>query len=64
MARAVERVTTFLTAVREEMRQVSWPSREEIIGSALVVFTGVAILAIFISACDVVLSHGAKLLLR
>ena len=64
MANVVERVGTFLTAVREEMKQVAWPSREEVLSSALVVFVGVAVLATYISVCDLILSHAAKILLQ
>ena len=63
MSRAA-RVTGFFVSVREELKQVSWPGREELMGSALVVFVGVALMAIFISACDFVLSKAAQLLLR
>ena len=64
MANPLSRFRTFLTAVREELKQVSWPSREELVGSAMVVFVGVAVLGLFISACDFVLSKAAQLLLR
>ena len=64
MANPLAGVSIFLTGVREELKQVSWPSRDELIGSALVVFVGVTILAIFISVCDFVLSKAARLLLR
>ena len=64
MANAFGRAGTFLTAVREELKQVSWPSREEVAGSVLVVFVGVALLAAFISVCDFFLSKAAQLLLR
>ncbi|MBI3011586.1 MAG: preprotein translocase subunit SecE [Candidatus Omnitrophica bacterium] len=64
MAKILERVSTFLTDVREELKQVSWPSREELLGSLLVVFVGVALLASFISVCDFILSKAAQLLLR
>ena len=64
MANALARVTTFLTDVREELKQVSWPTREELLGSALVVFVGVALLAAYISVCDFLLSKAAQLLLR
>ena len=64
MANGLGRVTGFLTGVREELKQVSWPTREELVGSALVVFVGVALLASFISACDFLLSKAAQLLLR
>ena len=64
MANPLGRVTTFLTEVREELKQVTWPSREELMGSALLVFVGVALLAGFISICDFMLSKAAYLLLR
>ena len=64
MANPAARFGTFLAEVREEMRQVAWPSREELVGSVLVVFVGVAILAIYISVCDFLLSKAARLLLR
>ena len=64
MPKALDRVSTFLTAVRDEMKQVSWPAREEVVGSALVVFVGVVLLAGFIWVCDVILSHIAKILLQ
>jgi preprotein translocase subunit SecE len=62
--KALSRFGSFLQAVREELKQVSWPSRDELIGSVLVVFVGVALMATFISVCDVVLSKAAQLLLR
>ena len=64
MANSLVRFTTFLSDVREELRQVSWPSREELVGSAVVVFVGVALMASFISVCDFFLSKAAQLFLR
>jgi preprotein translocase SecE subunit len=64
MANPFARLTMFLAQVRDEMRQVSWPSREELMGSVLVVFVGVALLAAFISVCDFLLSKAAQALLR
>ena len=64
MASLVTRVTTFLRSVREEMKAVSWPPREELVGSAVVVFVGVLLLASFISLCDFLLSSAAHLLLQ
>jgi len=62
--KSLQRFLTFLQGVREELKLVSWPTREELVGSALVVFVGVALLASFISLCDFVLSKTAQLLLR
>ena len=64
MAKSLERLTVFLGGVREELRQVTWPTREELIGSALVVFVGVMCLSGFISACNFILSRVAQALLR
>ena len=64
IAKPLARFGSFLMSVREELKQVSWPSREELIGSAMVVFVGVTALALLISAWDFVLSKAAQLLLR
>ena len=60
----LRRLTAFLKDVREEIRHVSWPTREELLGSALVVFVGVALLATYISVCDFLLSQMAQWLLK
>ena len=64
MIQPLKRFSLFLVDVREEIKQVSWPTREELVGSALVVFVGVTLLAGFISICDFFLSKAAQLLLR
>jgi preprotein translocase subunit SecE len=64
MTNPLPRIGAFVRAVRGELRQVSWPTREELVGSALVVFVGVALLASYISVCDLVLSNAAQFLLR
>ena len=64
MAKTLSRFTSFLGEVREELKQVSWPTRDELLGSVLVVFVGVVLMASFISVCDFVLSKAAQLLLR
>ena len=64
MAKPLARASNFLLEVRDELKQVAWPSRDELVGSALVVFVGVALLAIYISICDFVLSRAAQLVLR
>ena len=60
----MNRFVGFLRGVREEMTLVSWPTRDEVVGSAMIVFVGVALLGLYISLCDVVLSKGAHLLLK
>ena len=64
MAKPLATMSAFLAGIREEVRQVTWPTRDELLGSALVVFVGVVLLALFISACDFLLSRAAQVLLR
>jgi preprotein translocase subunit SecE len=64
MANPLVRFGGFIGEVREELKQVAWPSREELIGSLLVVFVGVLLLASFIGVCDFVLSKAAQVLLQ
>ena len=64
MANILGRFGLFLREVREELKQVSWPSRDELVGSALVVFVGVVLMAGFIGVCDFLLSKAAQALLR
>jgi len=62
--KTLQRFLTFLRGVREEISRVSWPTREELLGSALVVCVGVTLLATYISICDFVLTKTAQALLR
>ena len=45
------------------MSRVSWPTREDLVGSALVVFVGVFLLSSYISVCSFVLSRMTHLFL-
>jgi len=64
MVKPLVRFSRFVGELREELTQVAWPTRDELVGSALVVFVGVVLLASFISVCDFILSKAARLLLR
>lgn len=47
-----ERAQTFFQEVRVEARKVSWPTREELRESTLVVIVTVSIISVFISLVD------------
>ena len=64
MGGLLARVTTFVGEIREELKQVTWPTREEIIGSALVVLVGVVLLGMFVSTCSFLWSRAARFILR
>jgi preprotein translocase subunit SecE len=46
----------FLKDVKLEMAKVSWSSKDELIGSTVIVLVSLVILSVFIGLCDVVLS--------
>lgn len=51
------RLVRFINEVRNELKRVSWPSREEIRGSTTVVIIIVLILAVFIGLVDRALTY-------
>lgn len=50
------KVTAFFNDVKLEMSKVSWPTKDELIGSTIVVLVSLAVLSIFIGVCDIILS--------
>ena len=53
----------FFNDVKLEMGKVSWSTRDELIGSTIVVIVSLAILSIFIGICDVVLSAAVNIIM-
>jgi preprotein translocase subunit SecE len=49
--------------VKLEMGKVSWSTREELMGSTVVVLVSLAILSIFIGICDLLLSTLVNVLM-
>lgn len=58
----MEKITKFLKEVVAELRKVTWPSREELIGSTIVTVVVSCIVAIFIGIVDRILSLGVRFL--
>ena len=52
---AWEGTLRFLREVRGEVRKVTWPGREEVIGSTLVVIISVGLMSVFLGLVDLVL---------
>ncbi|MEZ4655314.1 MAG: preprotein translocase subunit SecE [Candidatus Eisenbacteria bacterium] len=63
MASIIERAQKFIGEVRVEARKVSWPSREEVRQSTIVVIVSVWVLAVFIFVVDWLLNRGAQMVL-
>jgi len=53
----------FFNDVKLEMGKVSWSTRDELIGSTIVVIVSLAILSIFIGICDVLLSAAVNIIM-
>ncbi len=49
--------TNFFKDIKLEMIKVSWPTKDELIGSTIIVLVSLAILAAFIGVCDLFLSN-------
>jgi len=60
----MNKLTKFINEVKLELKKVSWPTRRELINSTIVVIISVAILALFIAACDVVWSNVINFIIR
>jgi preprotein translocase subunit SecE len=58
------KVKQFINDVVVELKKVSWSTREELMGSTTAVIILVIILAIFIGACDIVLSKIVDMVIR
>lgn len=60
----VNKVRSFVSEVRTEMQKVTWSTREELIGSTLVVLATMAILSTFVGVCDYIMSMLMTSILR
>ncbi len=59
----MKKVGNFFSQVNTEMRKVSWPSRQELISSTIVVLVTTLFLALFIGVCDLFLSRTINFLI-
>jgi len=59
-----KKITDFLKEVKIELTKVSWSTRQELIGSTVVVITVTFIMAVFIGLIDILLSHILRLVFR
>ena len=50
------KIGNFFKDIKLEMGKVSWPTKDELIGSTVIVLVSLALLSIFIGVCDAGLS--------
>ena len=58
-----KKIGDFIKEVQVEMTKVSWPGRQEILGSTVVVLSVVAILSVFTGAADAVITKILEIFL-
>ncbi len=59
-----QQISTFLGEVRGELKKVSWSTREELVSATIVVFVATAFFAVYVGACDFILSRVITILIR
>ena len=60
----IKNISNFFREVNAEMHKVTWPTREELIGSTSVVLITMFILSAFIGTADFLMSHLIKIILH
>jgi preprotein translocase subunit SecE len=60
----LERVKSFFEEVKVESKKVSYPSREELVGSTWVVITTVIIVSFFLGGVDLALARIVRMLVQ
>ncbi len=67
MKKIVDRINalkTFLGEVKTELKKCTWPTRQELLGSTMVVVVSVIILAVFVGLSDTTLMGFLRAVLR
>ena len=56
-------MTGFFKDVKLEMAKVTWPNKDELIGSTIIVLVSLAMLSAFIGVCDIALSSAINIIM-
>jgi preprotein translocase subunit SecE len=62
--RWIEKAKQFYTDVRGEMKKVSWPGRQEVFGTTVVVIVAVFFYGLYLGLVDYLLAMGLDRVLR
>lgn len=57
------KIGKFFGQVKSELKKVAWPTKNELVSSTIVVLVSTILLAVFIGACDLVLSRVINFLI-
>ncbi len=59
----MNKFSKFFKDVKTELKKVTWPTRQELIGSTVVVLVSVILMGLYIGFCDLILSRMINLLI-
>jgi preprotein translocase subunit SecE len=59
-----QRTKQFYLDVRSEMRKVSWPARQEVVGTTIVVVVAVFFFGLYLGLVDYILFYGVGRIMR
>jgi preprotein translocase subunit SecE len=59
----VQKIISFFKEVRTELTKVTWPTRNEIVGSTMVTIIVSIILSVFVGIVDFALNQGIKVIM-
>ncbi|MBI3417452.1 MAG: preprotein translocase subunit SecE [Verrucomicrobia bacterium] len=59
----LQRFSNYIDGTREELRKCSWPTREELKGSTILVILSVLMVGIFTAAVDLVVISAVRLII-
>ena len=60
----LKRLKTFLSEVKIELKKCTWPTRQELFGSTMVVVISVLIIGVFVGLSDTILMGLLRAVLR
>jgi preprotein translocase subunit SecE len=64
VSRTVQNSRDFIKEVRVEMKQVTWPTRDDVVSTTWVVIGTVAFFGLFLAVVDWIVQHGVERLLK
>ena len=59
----IEKIKTYWNETAAELGKVTWPSREEVVGSTIVVVVVSSVVGFFVFGVDLLLAQGVSMLL-
>jgi preprotein translocase subunit SecE len=62
MKQVVQNIGTYLSEVGIEFKKISWPERQELMDSTVVVLSFIVIMAVVVLCCDKVIDFVLKII--